>query len=94
MQINTVQLHNEFQLQRSVCYSFYYSSKQSILLLTGWWFYSDIKMSKFYENKEILAPMVRIGTLPTRLLSLRYGADIAYTEVSVTINIYAHVPFS
>ncbi|XP_059048917.1 tRNA-dihydrouridine(20) synthase [NAD(P)+]-like [Achroia grisella] len=33
-----------------------------------------------YENKLILAPMVRIGTLPMRLLSLRYGADIVYTE--------------
>ncbi|KAG6454041.1 hypothetical protein O3G_MSEX008486 [Manduca sexta] len=33
-----------------------------------------------YENKLILAPMVRIGTLPMRLLALRYGADIVYTE--------------
>lgn len=33
-----------------------------------------------YENKFILAPMVRIGTLPMRLLALRYGADIVYTE--------------
>lgn len=33
-----------------------------------------------YANKIILAPMVRIGTLPTRLLALRHGADIAYTE--------------
>ncbi|CAH0404788.1 unnamed protein product [Chilo suppressalis] len=33
-----------------------------------------------YENKIILAPMVRIGTLPMRLLALRYGADIVYTE--------------
>ena len=29
-----------------------------------------------YDNKVILAPMVRIGTLPTRLLALDYGADI------------------
>ena len=36
-----------------------------------------------YANKVILAPMVRIGTLPTRLLSLKYGADIVYAEVSV-----------
>ena len=35
-----------------------------------------------YANKLILAPMVRIGTLPTRLLALRYGADIVYCEVS------------
>lgn len=33
-----------------------------------------------YENKVILAPMVRIGTLPMRLLALRYGADIVYSE--------------
>ncbi|KAJ6638100.1 tRNA-dihydrouridine(20) synthase [NAD(P)+]-like [Pseudolycoriella hygida] len=33
-----------------------------------------------YRNKLILAPMVRVGTLPFRLLSLRYGADIVYTE--------------
>lgn len=36
--------------------------------------------SNFYKNKTILAPMVRIGTLPMRLLALRYGADIVYTE--------------
>ena len=28
--------------------------------------------------------MVRIGTLPMRLLSLQYGADIVYCEVSLT----------
>ncbi|XP_076547830.1 dihydrouridine synthase 2 isoform X1 [Osmia lignaria lignaria] len=33
-----------------------------------------------YENKLILAPMVRIGTLPMRLLALDYGANIVYTE--------------
>ena len=33
-----------------------------------------------YSNKVILAPMVRMGTLPLRLLSLQYGADIVYTE--------------
>lgn len=33
-----------------------------------------------YENKLILAPMVRIGTLPMRLLALDCGADIVYTE--------------
>ena len=34
-----------------------------------------------YSNKVILAPMVRIGTLPTRLLAVRYGADLVYSEV-------------
>ena len=33
-----------------------------------------------YAEKVILAPMVRMGTLPLRLLSLQYGADIVYTE--------------
>lgn len=33
-----------------------------------------------YADKLILAPMVRMGTLPLRLLSLHYGADIVYTE--------------
>lgn len=33
-----------------------------------------------YANKIILAPMVRVGTLPMRLLALKYGADIVYTE--------------
>lgn len=33
-----------------------------------------------YENKLILAPMVRIGTLPMRLLALSYGADLVYSE--------------
>ena len=28
----------------------------------------------------ILAPMVRVGTLPTRLLSLREGAQLVYSE--------------
>ena len=38
-------------------------------------------MSKLdYRNKMILAPMVKIGTLPFRLLALEYGADIVYTE--------------
>lgn len=35
-----------------------------------------------YRNKLILAPMVRIGTLPTRLLALDYGADLVYSEVN------------
>ncbi len=38
-----------------------------------------------YSNKVILAPMVRIGTLPSRLLALEYGADIVYSEVCVPV---------
>lgn len=33
-----------------------------------------------YRNKVILAPMVRVGTLPMRLLALQFGADLVYTE--------------
>nr|XP_042897397.1 tRNA-dihydrouridine(20) synthase [NAD(P)+]-like isoform X2 [Parasteatoda tepidariorum] len=33
-----------------------------------------------FTNKKILAPMVRVGTLPMRLLALECGADIVYTE--------------
>ncbi|KAJ1555115.1 tRNA-dihydrouridine(20) synthase [NAD(P)+]-like, partial [Nowakowskiella sp. JEL0078] len=31
------------------------------------------------NNKLVLAPMVRVGTLPMRLMALRYGADIVYS---------------
>lgn len=41
---------------------------------------SDSSEKINYENKIILAPMVRIGRLPIRLLALRHGADIVYTE--------------
>ena len=34
-----------------------------------------------YAEKVILAPMVRVGTLPMRLLALDYGADLVYSEV-------------
>ena len=47
-------------------------------------------MSLCYEGKVILAPMVRIGTLPTRLLALKYGADIVYAEVKLDI-IFCHI---
>lgn len=33
-----------------------------------------------YCNKLILAPMVRGSKLPIRLLALRYGADLVYTD--------------
>lgn len=33
-----------------------------------------------YRNKIILAPMVRVCTLPMRLLALEYGAELVYTE--------------
>jgi tRNA-dihydrouridine synthase 2 len=34
-----------------------------------------------YENKNILAPMVRACTLSFRLLAIEYGADIVYSEL-------------
>ena len=53
-----------------------------------------------YTNKLVLAPMVRIGTLPLRLLALDYGADIVYSEVSLvsenipcTLGSVDHTPF-
>lgn len=43
--------------------------------------------SDFYSNKVMLAPMVRIGTLPTRLLALDYGADLVYGEEIIDFKI-------
>eukprot|EP00045_Choanoeca_perplexa_P014794 m.176333 g.176333 ORF g.176333 m.176333 type:complete len:528 (-) comp16798_c0_seq5:861-2444(-) len=37
-------------------------------------------MALSYSNKVMLAPMVRGGTLPTRLLALKYGAQVVYGE--------------
>ena len=34
-----------------------------------------------FRDITALAPMVRVGTLPMRLLALDYGADIVYCEV-------------
>lgn len=39
-------------------------------------------MTKF-SNKIIVAPMVRVSTLPFRLLCLDYGADLVYTEETI-----------
>ena len=36
----------------------------------------------YRRRNVILAPMVRVSTLPMRLLCLEYGADIVYTDVS------------
>ncbi|ERM93677.1 tRNA-dihydrouridine(20) synthase [NAD(P)+]-like isoform X1 [Amborella trichopoda] len=33
-----------------------------------------------YRDRHILAPMVRVGTLPFRMLASEYGADITYGE--------------
>ncbi|KAK6726412.1 hypothetical protein RB195_004622 [Necator americanus] len=36
--------------------------------------------SSLYEDKIVLAPMVRAGRTPLRVLALNYGADLCYTE--------------
>jgi tRNA-dihydrouridine synthase 2 len=36
--------------------------------------------SDFYARKVALAPMVKAGRTPLRILTLDYGADIVYTE--------------
>jgi len=33
-----------------------------------------------YDGANVLAPMVRLGTLPLRMLAAEYGADLTYTE--------------
>ena len=42
-----------------------------------------------YRNQMILAPMVKVGTLPMRLLALEYGAGIVYTEEIIDKRILA-----
>jgi len=39
-----------------------------------------LRTSDDYRGKNVLAPMVRVGTLPMRLLAAEYGADIVYGE--------------
>ena len=34
-----------------------------------------------FAGANCLAPMVRVGTLPMRLLAREYGAHLVYTEV-------------
>eukprot|EP00051_Salpingoeca_urceolata_P019104 m.275012 g.275012 ORF g.275012 m.275012 type:complete len:230 (+) comp19349_c0_seq10:229-918(+) len=48
-----------------------------------------VAASARYANKHILAPMVRIGTLPSRLLALRYGADLVYSEELIDFRVIA-----
>lgn len=38
-----------------------------------------------FSNISALAPMVRVGTLPMRLLALDYGADVVYCEELIDI---------
>ncbi|GFO06126.1 tRNA-dihydrouridine(20) synthase [nad(p)+]-like protein [Plakobranchus ocellatus] len=45
-----------------------------------------------YRAKIILAPMVRVGTLPMRLLALDYGADLVYCEILTELVSQLSVP--
>uniref|UniRef100_A0A1A9WAH1 DRBM domain-containing protein n=1 Tax=Glossina brevipalpis TaxID=37001 RepID=A0A1A9WAH1_9MUSC len=47
----------------------------------------DKSLKLNYCNKVILAPMVRVGTLPTRLLALEMGADIVYSEELIDLKL-------
>lgn len=38
-----------------------------------------------YCDKLILAPMVRGSRLPTRLLAMKYGADLVYTDEMIDV---------
>lgn len=40
-----------------------------------------------FRNKIIMAPMVRIGTLPGRLLALEMGADLVYSEELIDLKL-------
>uniref|UniRef100_A0A671U5J9 Dihydrouridine synthase 2 n=1 Tax=Sparus aurata TaxID=8175 RepID=A0A671U5J9_SPAAU len=42
-------------------------------------------MQLSFRNITALAPMVRVGTLPMRLLALDYGADVVYCEELIDI---------
>lgn len=41
----------------------------------------------YAEPSNCLAPMVRVNTLPMRLLALEYGADLVYSEELVAQNL-------
>ncbi|KJH45024.1 dihydrouridine synthase [Dictyocaulus viviparus] len=40
----------------------------------------NVSDGSLFANKIIMAPMVRAGRTPLRLLALNYGADLCYTE--------------
>lgn len=51
---------------------------------------SDDAVTSLYRDKLILAPMVRAGTLPLRLLALRNGADTVYVNTKCPHRSYMH----
>ena len=42
---------------------------------------------RLFRGTNILAPMVRAGTIPLRLLALEYGADTVFTEEIIDFGI-------
>ncbi|XP_065202122.1 tRNA-dihydrouridine(20) synthase [NAD(P)+]-like [Planococcus citri] len=50
------------------------------LLIFAYINHYEMAFNDFYSNKIILAPMVRMNTLPFRLIALEQGADIVYSE--------------
>lgn len=45
-----------------------------------------VKIVMNFRNKLVLAPMVRGSKLPMRLLALRYGANLVYTDEIIDIS--------
>jgi tRNA-dihydrouridine synthase 2 len=41
----------------------------------------------WFKNGFLLAPMVRLGTTPFRLLALRHGADVVFTEEIISFKL-------
>ena len=44
-----------------------------------------------YRGKVVLAPMVRSGELPSRLLALKYGADLVWGATTTPSHVHVHV---
>lgn len=44
-----------------------------------------------YRGKVVLAPMVRSGELPSRLLALKYGADLVWGKSSCYLDLPPHL---
>lgn len=40
-------------------------------------------METMYSGKVVVAPMVRVCTLPFRLMAIDYGVDLVYTEETI-----------
>ena len=47
-----------------------------------------------YRGKVVLAPMVRSGELPSRLLALKYGADLVWGKQYLSPHEHFYTPIS